>query len=182
LRESSSDNAGDSISSAAITIAMSQPAVPEWLKRLNDPPTVSKNKASIPDPPGYTPPSSVTKKTTASSKQTATVRKAPSSEETDALKVKKAWELALGPAKQLPMNAFGMYMSGSSLQIFSIMMVFMLFKTPFTAVLNINSAFARFESAGNKDKILLAKITYILTNMMLLALGIWKVNHMGLLP
>jgi hypothetical protein len=100
----------------------------------------------------------------------------------DALKVKKAWEMALGPAKQLPMNAIGMYMSGNSLQIFSIMMVFMLFKGPITAVFGINQAFERYRTDGNADKLLLAKAVYVLTNGMLLALGIWKVNGMGLLP
>lgn len=48
----------------------------------------------------------------------------------DQLKLKKAWEVALAPAKQLPMNAFGMYMTGNTLQIFSIFMVFTLFKAP----------------------------------------------------
>ena len=45
----------------------------------------------------------------------------------DTLKLKKCWEIALGPAKQLPMQGIMAYMSGSSLQIFSIMMVFMLY-------------------------------------------------------
>jgi len=62
------------------------------------------------------------------------------------------------------------------------MMVFMLFKTPITAIIGLNTAFGRFESGGNRDKILLAKIAYVLTNCGLLALGIWKVNAMGLLP
>jgi hypothetical protein len=75
-----------------------------------------------------------------------------------------------------------MYMTGNSLQVFSIMMVFMLFKTPIVAVLGIQSAFARFESDGTKDKILLAKLTYVLTNVLALALGVYKVNQMGLLP
>lgn len=42
------------------------------------------------------------------SKQPAqTPRKAPTTEEMDVLKLKKAWELAIAPAKQLPMNAIG---------------------------------------------------------------------------
>jgi ER membrane protein complex subunit 4 len=75
-----------------------------------------------------------------------------------------------------------MYMTGNSLQMFSIMMVFMLFKTPITALLNIQQTFARFETAGTKDKLLLVKLAFLLTNSLLLALGIWKVNAMGLLP
>ena len=82
----------------------------------------------------------------------------------------------------MPMNAFGMYMSGNGLQIFSIMMVVMLFKTPVTAVLGMNTMFARFETEGNRDKIALAKVVYVLGNVALLALGLWKVNGMGLLP
>jgi ER membrane protein complex subunit 4 len=164
---------------------MSESNGPEWLHRLHNPPSAPKSKSSIPDPPGYSPVTTSSKKSAASAKQqaaTPATRKPPTAEETDALKVKKAWELALGPAKQLPMNAIGMYMTGSGLQIFSIMMVFMMFKTPITAVLSINGAFARFESPNNRDKILLAKLAYVLTNGLLLALGIWKVNSMGLLP
>ncbi len=59
-------------------------------------------------------------------KAQATGRKVPTPEETATLKLKKAWEIALAPAKQLPMQAIMGYMSGNSLQIFSIMMVFML--------------------------------------------------------
>ena len=77
----------------------------------------------------------------------------------DTLKLKKAWEMAIAPAKQLPMNAFGMYMSGNSLQIF-----------------------ARFETEGTRDRLILVKLAYVACNFLALALGIWKVNGMGLLP
>ena len=43
-----------------------------------------------------------------------------------ALKIKRSWDLALGPFKQVPMNLFIMYMSGNSISIFPIMMVFMM--------------------------------------------------------
>ena len=109
-------------------------------------------------------------------------RKAPTTEEMDTLKLKKAWEVAIAPAKQLPMNAFGMYMSGNSLQIFSIMMVFMLFKGPITALINIQNVFARFESEGTRDRLIMVKLAYVACNFLALALGIWKVNGMGLLP
>lgn len=111
-----------------------------------------------------------------------TTRKPPSTEEMDTLKLKKAWELAIAPAKQLPMNAIGMYMSGNSLQIFSIMMVFMLFKNPIQAILNIQNVFARFESTGTKQNMLLVKLVYVATNLLAVGLGLWKVNGMGLLP
>jgi hypothetical protein len=73
-------------------------------------------------------------------------------------------------------------MTGNSLQVFSIMMVFMLFKTPITAILGIQATFSRFETEGTKSRMLLVKIVYVLCNCLSLALGIWKVNQMGLLP
>lgn len=102
--------------------------------------------------------------------------------ETDALKLKKAWEIAFAPAKQLPMNAIMMYMSGNSLQIFSIMMVVMLFKGPIQGLLATNSAFARFQTEGTKQQLMMVKAVYVLMQLVLLAVGIWKVNAMGLLP
>jgi ER membrane protein complex subunit 4 len=154
---------------------------PQWVKNLQNPHKPDRPRSSnIPDPPGYTPPAS--KKSTKSQQAQQRKAPAPTSAETDTLKIKKAWELAIGPAKSLPMNAIGMYMTGSGLQIFSIMMVFMLFKTPVTAIFGINQTFERFESEGTRDKILLAKLAYVFTNCLLIALGLWKVNQMGLLP
>jgi hypothetical protein len=47
------------------------------------------------------------------------------------LKTSRAWELAVSPAKALPMQAFMLYMSGSGVQVFSMGIVFMLLLTPF---------------------------------------------------
>lgn len=58
----------------------------------------------------------------------------------------------------------------------------MLFKNPVQAVLNIQNVFARFESPGNRQQLLGVKVVYVACNMLALALGIWKVNGMGLLP
>jgi hypothetical protein len=100
----------------------------------------------------------------------------------DTLKVKKAWEVALGPIKNLPMTGIMMYMSGNSLQIFSIMMVFMAFKNPIAGLIATNQAFERFETETNKGKIIQVKLAYVLMQLVALALGVWKVNAMGLLP
>ena len=100
----------------------------------------------------------------------------------ETLKLKKAWEIAFAPAKSLPMNAIMMYMSGNTLQIFSIMMVFMLFKNPFMALMQTQAAFARFETEQNRTRFWLVKATYVLMNLVALGLGVWKVNGMGLLP
>lgn len=100
----------------------------------------------------------------------------------DTLKLKKAWEVALAPIKSLPMTALMMYMSGNSLQIFSIMMVFMAFKNPIMGILATNQAFEKFESDTNKGKVLQVKVIYVIMQLVALALGVWKVNGMGLLP
>lgn len=75
-----------------------------------------------------------------------------------------------------------MYMSGNSLQIFSIMMVFMLFKGPIQGLINTNAAFAKYETPATRGRLVGVKAVYVLMQLVLLALGIWKVNGMGLLP
>lgn len=80
------------------------------------------------------------------------------------------------------MNAIMMYFSGNSLQIFSIMMVFMLFKGPIQGLISTNAVFAKFDTEGTHGKLLAVKGVYVLMQFGLLALGVWKVNAMGLLP
>ena len=161
------------------TMALTLPSPqPQWLVDLNSTALVKPKTTAVPDPPGYTAPATTSNK----SKKTVSTRKVPTPEEMDSLKLKKAWELAIAPAKQLPMNAIGMYMTGNGLQIFSIMMVFMLFKGPIQAVLNIQNTFSRLESPGNKEQMLMVKAAFIGCNLLALGLGIWKVNAMGLLP
>ncbi|KAK3940158.1 hypothetical protein QBC46DRAFT_130217 [Diplogelasinospora grovesii] len=160
--------------------------LPNWVSELNKPPAVRTKNAGIVDPPGY-PSSQVVssgskKRDAAKDTKAAQPRKAPTGEEMDKLKLKKAWEVALGPIKGLPMTAIMMYMSGNSLQIFSIMMVFMAFKNPIIGILATNQAFERFETETNRDKIFQVKAAYVLMQLVALGLGIWKVNSMGLFP
>jgi hypothetical protein len=154
----------------------------------------SKAASSIPDPPGFS--SSRGGKQVSSATELSRCRAdhirlqrekqqqqpATRPEETDALKMKKAWEIAIAPSKQLPMNGIMMYMSGNSLQIFSIMMVFMLFKGPIQGLINTNAAFAKYETPTTRGRLVAVKAVYVLMQLLLLALGIWKVNGMGLLP
>lgn len=66
--------------------------------------------------------------------------------------------------------------------MFSIMMVGMAFKNPVMGLLATNQAFERFESPGTKSQLLSVKAVYIAMQLLALALGVWKVNGMGLLP
>ncbi|KAI9704885.1 MAG: hypothetical protein M1836_006665 [Candelina mexicana] len=161
--------------------ALMPPPPPAWVIQLNSKPSPRPKPSNISDPPGFSAVNSgSSRRPNAASKQQP--RKPSTSEETDTLKLKKSWELALAPAKQLPMNAIMMYMSGNSLQIFSVMMVFMLFKNPVQALLGLNQAFARFETPGTRGRLWAVKAVYVLMQLVALALGIWKVNGMGLLP
>jgi ER membrane protein complex subunit 4 len=56
------------------------------------------------------------------------------------LKQSRAWDLAISPVKQLPMQAIMLYMSGSGIQIFTIGIVFMLLSSPLKAVSSINKS------------------------------------------
>lgn len=109
-------------------------------------------------------------------------RKPQTPEQMETLKLKKAWEVALAPVKSLPMSAIMMYMSGNTLQIFSIMMVVMAFKNPLMGLVNTNQAFERFRTDSNGAQLLQTKLVYVACQFVALGVGMWKLNQMGLLP
>ncbi|GAB7334472.1 hypothetical protein MBLNU13_g06470t2 [Cladosporium sp. NU13] len=148
------------------------PPPPQWVLDLNSTSPIKPRSGTFPDPPGFTSTNAVQQPKNAKGGKAVAPRAKPSPEEMETLKLKKAWEVAIAPAKQLPMNAIGMYMSGNSLQMFSIMMVFMLFKAPIQALMNINQTFARFESDGKKQEMLMVKAAFIGCNLLALALGL----------
>ncbi|KAM0431885.1 hypothetical protein ACHAPT_005138 [Fusarium lateritium] len=150
---------------------------PSWVSQLEYPPIAKAKVAGVQDPPGF---SSGTAKQNKDAK--VQPRKPPTAEEMDTLKLKKAWEVALAPVKGLPMTGFMMYMSGNSLQIFSIMMVFMAFKNPLMGLVNTNQALERFQTANNSAQMLQVKFVYVACQLLALAVGVWKINGMGLLP
>ncbi|KAF7732043.1 ER membrane protein complex subunit 4 [Apophysomyces ossiformis] len=99
----------------------------------------------------------------------------------------RAWDVAMSPAKNIPMNAIMIYMTGNGVQIFSVMITFMLFFQPAKAIMSIQQAFERFESTGASRSqpgadLLLPKLAFIALHVLTMLLGIYKVNAMGLLP
>ncbi|OTF73389.1 transmembrane protein 85-like protein [Euroglyphus maynei] len=94
------------------------------------------------------------------------------------LVVKKSWEIALAPLKQIPMNLFIMYMAGNSISILPIMMVGMLFLGPIKAIFSFNKTFKLIE--GNQA--IMQKLVYIIGNLAGIALALYKCKSMGLLP
>ncbi|EIW70656.1 hypothetical protein TREMEDRAFT_28776, partial [Tremella mesenterica DSM 1558] len=106
------------------------------------------------------------------------------------LRMKRAWELALSPAKSLPMQAIMLYFSGSGVQIFSLGIVFMLLTSPIKAVFNIFSAFEPFKTLppwgkpGQESYLPLTgpMVVYVICQALVLSLGLYKTSTMGVLP
>lgn len=156
---------------------------PLWVSQLEHAPAAKAKQSGIQDPPGYSSGTAVTNSKKNKDAAKVQPRKPPTVEEMDTLKLKKAWEVALAPVKGLPMTAIMMYMSGNSLQIFSIMMVFMAFKNPLMGLVNTNQAFERFQSSQSlSSQLLQVKFVYVICQLVALGVGIWKINAMGLLP
>ncbi|KKF97066.1 ER membrane protein complex subunit 4 [Ceratocystis platani] len=160
--------------------APGQSLAPSWVSDLQSPPPARSKSTNIADPPLY--PSQALTSSKRHKEPKLAPREQPTPEQMDALKLKKAWEVSLSPVKGLPMTAIMMYMSGNSLQIFSIMMVVMAFKNPLVGLLNTNQALDRFATERNSGSILQVKLVYVVCQLVALAVGIWKVNSMGLLP
>jgi hypothetical protein len=120
--------------------------------------------------------------------------------------VQKAWEIAKGPIKQLPMNIFMMWMAGNTVHIFSLMMVFMMVMNPIKALSNVSAgmrcdamrldvpllcprhamggacaAFGTLASDADID-ITYQKAAYVALNIAALGLPAYKANSMGLWP
>lgn len=102
------------------------------------------------------------------------------------LKLKKAKELAWSPAKTFMMTAFMLWMSGSGLHIFSIMVTFYAVYNPIKSACTVNTAFARFNdpkfSPIDKTSLLSSKIMFVLLNLVAMSGALYKMSLMGLLP
>lgn len=131
-----------------------------------------------PPPPGFT--ASVPAITASSSK--GILKNKKDEKDQEQLKIKKAWDVALSPGKNIPMNAFMLWMSGNGVQIFSVMITGMLFFQPIKALMGIDSVFERYESPKTRPHLMLPKLVYVILQLLTMALGLYKCFSMGLLP
>ncbi|ORX36636.1 putative endoplasmic reticulum protein [Kockovaella imperatae] len=152
---------------------------------LNNP-----NKGSIPDPPGFL--KARSKETVAIDAPTTDVIAKRTKKATE-LKMKRAWDLAIGPAKSLPMQAVMLYFSGSGIQIFSLGMIFMLLTGPIGAIFNILKTFEQFRPTPLPRKdgtigspsympLILPMLAFVGCQGLLFSLGLYKCSTMGVLP
>ncbi|OBA23377.1 DUF1077-domain-containing protein [Metschnikowia bicuspidata var. bicuspidata NRRL YB-4993] len=135
----------------------------------------------IPSPPGFEQEAPRLKKSDRTEKNEHT--KKPTQKELDLLKVKKAWDIATMPAKNIPMNLVMSYMTGNSLQVIPIMMTLMLLWNPLKAILTeTNSVFAGFTTNTNSLQMYLPKIVFVSCQLANMMIGLWKLNKLGLIP
>jgi len=88
---------------------------------------------------------------------------------------------ATAPIKNMALFCFMAWMSGNSIQIFSIMMTFQLLSSPMSAILSSGQMFPREEDWPQLD-IITPRLLFCLIQCGQLAFGLWKLNGMGLLP
>ncbi|PVU90106.1 hypothetical protein BB559_002445 [Furculomyces boomerangus] len=102
------------------------------------------------------------------------------------LRNKRAWDLATGPAKTLAMQMFMSWMSGSSVQIFSILITGMVLMTPIKAIMSIGSVFEPLEHSrisGEADiNLFIQKLIFLMINTVGIIFGLYRLAIMGLLP
>lgn len=98
-----------------------------------------------------------------------------------AAKQRQVLAIAYAPGKNLFTTAFMLYMSGSSVQIFSIMMTGMALINPLKALLTVNDAFKNFEKEDGID-LKFPKLIFIGMQIVAFAVGVYNCSRMGLLP
>ncbi|RWW36929.1 hypothetical protein BHE74_00058007 [Ensete ventricosum] len=78
------------------------------------------------------------------------------------------------------MMGFMMWMAGSTVHLFSIGITFSALWQPISALQGVGKVFEPYKDS--KVDILAPKLLFIALNLAALALGVWKLNTLGLLP
>ncbi|KAF9662045.1 hypothetical protein SADUNF_Sadunf18G0012300 [Salix dunnii] len=141
-----------------------------WAVDFTDNSTTPSSR-DIPDPPGFY---------RASQEQDdSAVTKQKKDAEAN-WKSQKAWEVAQAPFKNLLMMGFMMWMAGNTVHLFSIGITFSALWQPIGALQGVGKVFEPYKDS--KVDLLAPKLVFIALNLGGLALGIWKLNTLGLLP
>ena len=98
-------------------------------------------------------------------------------------KVRRISDLQLGPVKSLPMTMFMLWMAGSDIHIFSIMMTGMAIYQPLQAMGAVGTIFKPFaDDASVRSQVTQGKLIYLACCVVALCVGLAKLHFMGLLP
>ena len=98
-----------------------------------------------------------------------------------ALVQKRVQDISYSPGKQLFQMGLMLWMSGSGIHIFSIMMTFMAMMSPVRGIMNMQATFKQFEGMEKVD-LAMPKIIFVGLNLVGLSMGMYKLAVMGLLP
>ncbi|KAL6946261.1 hypothetical protein ACO0RG_000407 [Hanseniaspora osmophila] len=97
--------------------------------------------------------------------------------------IKKAWAIAMNPAKSIPMNLIMSYFSGSSLQIMSIITTFMMITGPIKSIITIKEAFKPVLTHESiKYDVKGAMAMFVVFQLLTMGIAVYKLNAMGLFP
>eukprot|EP00299_Pterocystis_sp_00344_P013386 c6553_g2_i1.p1 GENE.c6553_g2_i1~~c6553_g2_i1.p1 ORF type:complete len:159 (+),score=21.49 c6553_g2_i1:39-515(+) len=97
----------------------------------------------------------------------------------EALDKKRAWAIALAPAKNIPMTMFMMWMSGDSVNIFSMSIVFFTAFNGLKSLFTVNSAFKGFD---RPSEIIQERLFFALVQLATVLVALWKCSSLGILP
>ncbi|KAF4397002.1 hypothetical protein CsatB_019440 [Cannabis sativa] len=131
----------------------------------------SPSSRDVPDPPGFS---------RAALDQDDSVVSRQKKDAEASWKSQKAWEVAQAPFKNLMMMGFMMWMAGSTVHLFSIGITFSALWQPISALQGVGKVFEPYKDS--KVDLLAPKLLFIALNLGGLALGVWKLNTLGLLP
>ena len=92
----------------------------------------------------------------------------------------KAMSLATKPGQQIMMNAFMLWMSGKTLNIFSISVTSMAILSPLQGILTLERTFGPMQEQ-NAD-VTVPKLIFVALNLVWLGIGLYKMSSMRLLP
>ncbi|SCU82947.1 LAFA_0D00914g1_1 [Lachancea sp. 'fantastica'] len=157
-------------------------SIPQWAVNLCDP-NYAKNIKVVSSNSLMSPPGFKTITTTTSKTNSNKASKADQKNNLSELVVQKAWQIAFQPAKSIPMNMIVSYMSGTSLQIISIMTAVMFVSNPVKSIVDVRRAFRPV--SGNPEaqgQVRVAMVIYVFFQVVLMAIGVHKLNSMGLIP
>ncbi|KAJ1457421.1 hypothetical protein M885DRAFT_514955 [Pelagophyceae sp. CCMP2097] len=135
---------------------------------------LAQHSKELPKPVGYVSPDQVVESSDAA------VVNSKARSKTDMMQ-KRAMDMALAPGKNIFMQGFMMWMSGSGINIFSIMITGSALVNPLKEIAAVETRFKRFSSEPGLD-LTIPKLVFILCNCGMIAVALWKCNTMGLLP
>lgn len=145
----------------------------KWKLDFSSRTLVNRKATTFPDPPGYDPAVFAEMEVEPAKHKNMELDSSVLARKELALRAK-----AMEPLKQVGFMCFMLWMSGNSLQLFSIMMLSSCIYSPFQAIANVTKVFPK-----NKDvDVMIPRALYCVVYVGQLIFAAYKLDKMGLLP